>query len=67
MIWKYRSVKMGFFGKKKTVNTSSADIKSAKEEKDSTAAQKQRLLETEGGQQGEELQKGQTVRRIFGN
>lgn len=58
---------MGFFGKKKTVNTSSADIKSAKEEKDSTAAQKQRLLETEGGQQGEELQKGQTVRRIFGN
>ena len=58
---------MGFFGKKKTVNTSSADIKSAKEEKDSTAAQNQRLLETEGGQQGEELQKGQTVRRIFGN
>lgn len=58
---------MGFFGKKKTVNTSSADIKSAKEEKDSTAAQKQRLLETEGGQQGEELQKGQSVRRIFGN
>ena len=58
---------MGFFGKKKTVNTSSADIKSAKDEKDSTAAQKQRLLETEGGQKGEELQKGQSVRRIFGN
>lgn len=58
---------MGFFGKKKTVNTSSADIKSAKDEKDSTTAQKQRLLETEGGQQGEELQKGQSVRRIFGN
>lgn len=58
---------MGFFGKKKSVNMASSDIKNAKNEKDSTAAQKQRLLETEGGQQGAELTKGQSVRRIFGN
>lgn len=58
---------MGFFGKKKSVNTASADISAAKKEKDSTAAQKQRLLETEGGQKGAELTEGQSVRRIFGN
>lgn len=58
---------MGFFGKKKSVDTTSADISAATKEKDSTAAQKQRLLETEGGQQGEEIKKGQSVRRIFGN
>lgn len=58
---------MGFFGKKKSVNTASEDISAATKEKDSTAAQKQRLLETEGGQQGAEITKGQSVRRIFGN
>ncbi|MBQ7977368.1 MAG: hypothetical protein IJ301_02060 [Clostridia bacterium] len=56
---------MGFFGKTKKVNTNSKDIKAAENEKN--AAQKQRLVETEGGQQGAEITKGQSVRRIFGN
>ena len=59
---------MGFFGKTKTVNTGSQQISGATEEKKDTRAAKGRLLETEGGNKGSELQAGQgkSVRRVFG-
>lgn len=59
---------MGFFGKKQKVQSSQA-ISDADKEKDETTAKKQRLLETEGGNKGVQLNsnQGQSVRRIFGN
>lgn len=59
---------MGFFGKPKTVNTVSQPIAQATEEKKETRATKGRLVETEGGNKGAELQAGQgrSVRRVFG-
>lgn len=60
---------MGFFGKKQKVNTNSQAISDADKEKEETTAKKQRLLETEGGNKGAQLnvKQGQSVRRIFGN
>lgn len=59
---------MGFFGKPKQVNTASQPIAQATEEKKETRATKGRLVETEGGNKGAELQAGQgrSVRRVFG-
>ena len=57
---------MGIFAKPKKVTTS-ASQSSMDEEKES-AAKKQRLLETQGGAEGSELnaQQGKSVRKIFG-
>lgn len=60
---------MGFFGSSKKVNTQSQQISDAKKEKEETAAKKQRLLETEGGNKGAQINsnQGQSVRKVFGN
>lgn len=57
---------MGWFGKTKTIDTS-AQMDAAKDEKES-AAKKARLVETEGGSKGSELNasQGKSVRKVFG-
>lgn len=57
---------MGFFSKPKQQPT--PDATASAEEAKETAAKKQRLLETEGGNKGVELNanQGKTIRRIFG-
>ena len=61
---------MGLFSKPKQVTQTVAQeaTSSATEEKKETAKAKSRLLETQGGNKGAELnaQQGQSVRRIFG-
>lgn len=58
---------MGFFSKPKTQYVTQETTASTEEAKE-TAAKKQRLLETQGGNKGAELiaQQGKSVRRIFG-
>ena len=58
---------MGIFGRTKQIMPS-VDSKAADEEKEE-AAKKARLLETEGGNKGAELQanQGANIRKIFGN
>ena len=59
---------MRFFGKSKPVQVASQPIQQATEEKKETRATKGRLVETEGGNKGAELQanQGRSVRRVFG-
>ncbi len=59
---------MGWFGSPKKVVTTTAEQSSMKDEKEESAAKKQRLLETQGGAQGSELnsQQGKSVRKVFG-
>ena len=58
---------MGWFGSTKKVETS-PQIEAATEEKKDTAAKKARLVETEGGNKGSELNtsQGKSVRKVFG-
>lgn len=58
---------MGLFSKPKTTYVTQETSSSSEEAKE-TAAKKQRLLETQGGNKGAELnaQQGKSVRRIFG-
>lgn len=57
---------MGLFSKPKTQYVTQ-ETKASTEEAKETAAKKQRLLETQGGNNGSELsaQQGKSVRRIF--
>ncbi len=61
---------MGIFSKPKTVTQPVVEqsTSSATEEKKETAKAKSRLLETQGGNKGAELQaqQGRSIRRIFG-
>lgn len=60
---------MGFFSKPKPqVQYVSQDTSASDAEKKETRTAKGRLLETEGGNKGAELQAGQgrSVRRVFG-
>lgn len=59
---------MGIFSKPKTKVVQSQDTADSEAENKETAAKKQRLLETEGGNKGAQLgaNQGQSVRRIFG-
>lgn len=69
-ITKKGNIKMGLFSKPKVQYVNSPATQSANEEAKKTeeVAKKQRLLETEGGNKGAQLQntQGQSVRRIFG-
>jgi len=58
---------MGLFSKPKSINYSSQAQKDAKNEKEDAAKVKARLLETEGKNNGAELQSGEgrSIRRIF--
>ncbi len=59
---------MGIFSKPKVKAEQTQDTTASTEEAKETAAKKQRLLETQGGNKGAELQanQGRSIRRIFG-
>lgn len=61
---------MGLFSRPKVeyVNSSATQSADTEAKKTEEVAKKQRLLETEGGNKGAQLQntQGQSVRRIFG-
>lgn len=59
---------MGIFSKPKIKTEKTQDTTASTEEAKETTAKKQRLLETQGGNKGAELQanQGKSIRRIFG-
>ena len=59
---------MGLFKSPRVQTTQTQDTTASTEEAQETTAKKQRLLETQGGNKGAELQasQGKSIRRIFG-